>query len=1360
MGTHTSRVSGLSRGKLNRTSYCPVSMSDQETGQRHNNNSCVSDAAVVRVRGRIHGLSVVCLVDTGASRCFINKSVWERTGSGFLSAVNGQVKQADGEFLEVMGTCEVTLELADLCFKVQVSVCDNLIDDCILGCNFIRKYKCVFKPADRFVEIQGRCIPELTVLPAAAVLRETILIPARTELVSRVEIIGEKLNLTRVVEPSPRCWQKFGCLMGRGLVSGNEGAILLRNPSNVDVVLRKNTHVGIASLCSVVSKEDNVSSRPAHTDFNWEEAAHHLTSQQLKCAQECIDKYSEVVSRNKGQLGRTNVLQHKINTGNARPIRMAPRRLPLGRRTEAQQEIQHMLDTGVISPSKSPWCFPAVLIKKKDGAMRFCVDFRRLNEVTVKDSYPLPRVDTVLESLAGATLFSALDLQSGYWQCEVDPEDRPKTAFSIGSGLYEFNVLPFGVCNGPATFQRLMDLVLDGMHWESALVYLDDVIVFGRTFEEHLERLSAVLKRLKDAGLKLNPKKCRLFHREVEFLGHIVNREGVAADPKKVQVVREWPTPTNLTELRSFLGLASYYRRFVPSFAELAAPLHRLLNKGERYLWNEECEVAFRQLKQKLVKTPVLAYPNPNRPFIVDVDASGYGIGGVLSQVQNGLERPIAYFSRALTKTERRYCVTRRELLALVSVCRQFKSYLLASHFIARTDHNCLQWLRNFKEPEGQVARWLELLAEYHMTVEHRPGKKHGNADGLSRRPCLQCGLSDKGTEEIARLSCAYTSAGTTSVSVQTESNVSSRETDVLVKTNDFKGEQYKDECCKPVIRFLRGEIGEADLPKLSQKLYALKPVLFKDLLCLSDNSGPRGEYRVVVPSSLVNEIVRAYHGHAAAGAHLGVMRTLARIKERFFWFQMQQDVTDFCRNCEDCNRRKSPSHPAKSPLISNSSTRPLQRVALDILGPLPTTEQGNKYILVVGDYFTKWTEAYAIPDQTAETVAKVFVNEFVCRYGTPETLHSDQGRQFESGLFQEMCRLLEITKTRTSPFRPQSDGMIERFNRTLLSMLSHWAGKNQKSWDCKLPQVMLAYRTSLHESTKNTPFFLMFGREIRLPLDTQYGLPPGESCRTNQEYVKKLRSTLDEAHVLTRNYLLKSHRRQKEYYDRNARVHQYNIGDLVWLHQPVVRVGQSPKLHKPWTGPYRVVKVVGWNTLRVQHCALRHKRMIVHQDRLKPCSSLPPPEQAQELEIASRRPGRPKKNLPPAAEEIRNKRDTFIIEEVPGDLFNASEPLAIPDQPEKLMQPVENLVDANLNKKEGIENILPTPMAEEINQQVSSGPPRRQLPPRAAKTKALERLKTSRRKFSVRREECSGSQVGNEVVGEMCSEVGDNNAG
>lgn len=402
-----------------------------------------------------------------------------------------------------------------------------------------------------------------------------------------------------------------------------------------------------------------------------------------------------------------------------------------------------MLNAGVISPSASPWCSPVVLVKKKDGSLRFCIYFRRLNDVTIKDSYPLPRIDVVLESLSGSSLFTALDLQSGYWQCEVNPNDRPKTAFSTGIGLYEFNVLPFGVCNGPATFQRLMDIVLDGLNWESALVYLDDVIVFGRNFQEHLERLSSVLARLKSAGLKINPKKCRLFHREVEFLGHIVSRQGIATDPEKVRVVREWPVPLNLTELRSFLGLASYYRRFIQSFASIADPLHKLLNKGERFLWTDECETAFRKLKRCLVSAPILAYPRCDEPFIIDADASNTGIGGVLSQIQEGKERVVAYFSRALTEPERRYCVTRRELLALIVVCRHFKGYLLGSRFKARTDHNCLRWLKNFREPEGQVARWLEVLAEYNMDIEHRAGKQHGNADGLSRRPCSQCGVDD-----------------------------------------------------------------------------------------------------------------------------------------------------------------------------------------------------------------------------------------------------------------------------------------------------------------------------------------------------------------------------------------------------------------------------------------------------------------------------------------------------------------------------------------------------------------------------------------------------------------------------------------
>ena len=332
--------------------------------------------------------------------------------------------------------------------------------------------------------------------------------------------------------------------------------------------------------------------------------------------------------------------------------------------------------------------------------------------------------------------FSTLDLVSGYWQVEVYPEDREKTAFVVPHGLYEFRTMPFGLCNAPSTFQRLMELVLAGLRWEICLAYLDDIVIFGSTFEEHLERLRTVLDRLRASGLRLKPSKCQLFRREVRFLGHVVTKDGVVADPERTEGVRTWPQPTNATELRSFLGLASYYRRFVRDFGTIAAPLNRLTEKGATFIWTEQADAAFRELKLRLTSAPVLAYPQFDKPFILDTDASNVGIGGVLSQIQDGKECVIAYGSRSLTKSERNYCVTRRELLPLVSFTRHFRCYLLGRPFTARTDHKALEWLQKFKEPEGQVARWIEQLQQYDFSITHRAGEQHGNADGLSRIPC------------------------------------------------------------------------------------------------------------------------------------------------------------------------------------------------------------------------------------------------------------------------------------------------------------------------------------------------------------------------------------------------------------------------------------------------------------------------------------------------------------------------------------------------------------------------------------------------------------------------------------------------
>ena len=444
--------------------------------------------------------------------------------------------------------------------------------------------------------------------------------------------------------------------------------------------------------------------------------------------------YSDVFARSKDELGRTDLLQHEIVIDSAAPIRQRFRRLSPEKRVEMRALLDDMLQKNLISPSKSPWAAPIVLVKKKDGTSRFCVDYRRINAVTRKDAYPLPRVDDILETLAGSQLFSTLDLASGYWQVEVKPEDREKTAFITSEGLYEFNVLPFGLCNGPATFQRLMNILLAGVQWHDCLVYLDDIIVLGRSFGEHLQNLAKVFQRLRQANLKLQVKKCVFGRDTVKFLGHIISSKGISTDPEKVARVSQWPVPINKLELQQFLGFVNYYRRFIKDCASISKPLYQLTEHTRQFKWTDQCQEAFLTLRKALVSAPVLAFPDCSRMFILDTDASNQGIGAVLSQQHDdGLEHVVAYASRVLSKAERRYSVTRKEMLAVVSFLHHFRPYLLGRRFKLRTDHGSLLWLRSFKEPEGQLARWLEQLEEYDFDVVHRQGKLHVNADVLSR---------------------------------------------------------------------------------------------------------------------------------------------------------------------------------------------------------------------------------------------------------------------------------------------------------------------------------------------------------------------------------------------------------------------------------------------------------------------------------------------------------------------------------------------------------------------------------------------------------------------------------------------------
>ena len=569
---------------------------------------------------------------------------------------------ANGEELQVLGLGEATLQVGGLRTIHTVLVTRGVTQECLLGADFLSRHHCVVDLGKRLLFAGGQSVPfqnpTLHHISACHVtLKVTSVIPGQHEVQLPVCLDYTKVDYTGVLEPAPKFTERHGLLVAHSISSSQSGETLVRvvNPHSAPVTVRQHEKVGSfqpledtdeVCLLEPVKEQKESVKEPSPNNVEITQAIQQLVSgvkgltlQQLTGLRSLLRKYIEVISLRSEDLGRTGVIRHKIDTQGATPIRQPARRLPFHQRNEVCQMLDQMLQQDVIEPAHGPWSSSIVLVKKKDGSTRFCVDFRRLNGLTRKDAQPLPRIDDTLDALTGAYWFSMLDLASGYWQVEVDPDDREKTAFVTPFGIHQFRVMPFGLCIAPGTFQPLMELVLAGLNWTTRLVYLDNIVIFSRTVEEHLKRLQEVLERLKGAGLKLKPSKCHLLQKSVKYLGHVISEHGVETDPEKTASVAKWSTPTNLKELRQFLGLASYYRRFVRNFSQIAAPLLQLTHKGKHWGWNQECEEAFVSLKDKLTTAPVLRFPCFDHEFILDTDASGNGLGAVLSQRINGSER-------------------------------------------------------------------------------------------------------------------------------------------------------------------------------------------------------------------------------------------------------------------------------------------------------------------------------------------------------------------------------------------------------------------------------------------------------------------------------------------------------------------------------------------------------------------------------------------------------------------------------------------------------------------------------------------------------------------------------------------------
>ena len=1205
------------------------------------------------------------VIDSVSTVTAISSKTYDKINSNSkppLSQISEQVLLADGKAMQISGMCTLKIALGHLEVEHDVLVAD-LESEGLLGVDFMSKYQCVLNFKKNVLEVDGMVIPFRDENSKMRVCRlkvaSTITVSPGEEMVIPGKLVQRgRQDLCGIVEPSETFVENHGMLVGKTLVNPCNKLIPLRimNLSSEPKILYQDTVVGTfhpaieiddESLNETDLKKQSSLVLPVFLNDLYERSSVHLNDREKQLLKSFLVDFQEVFAKSDSDLGRTGLIKHSIDTGNNKPIKQSMRRLPIHQRMEEEKQVKQMLERGVIEKSSSPWSSAIVLVKKKDGSTRCCIDYRMLNKITVNDAYPLPRTDDCFDALVGSKWFSTLDLCSGYWQVEMDPKDKEKTAFICRSGLYHFNVLPFGLCNAPATFERLMELVMAGLQWKVCLIYLDDIIVYGESFDQELERLKEVFQRLLKANLKLKAKKCALFQKSVNFLGHVVSEQGISADPSKIEAVKNWPVPQNLTEVRSFLGLCGYYRKFVCGFAGIAAPLHKLTEKGKRFQWNESCEKAFQTLKKSLIKTPVLAYPDESLNFILDTDASDTGIGAVLSQVQDGYERVIAYASRKLNKAERQYCVTRRELLAIVQFVKQFKHYLYGRKFLIRTDHGSLRWLMNFKTPEGQLARWLEVLNSFTFDIQHRPGKQHLNADALSRIPCKQCGRFDdsensvKQDEEENVMACTKKGKDmgneSKSVSIKMEKGTNAIESKNAQKNTvtPFVQRLKKDvKVDKVETSWLEGwtneelKIKQLEDPNLSkllawkehnqsrppwkdvssenkyvkslwsqwERLHVFNGIIYRRW---ESSDGLHVRYQLVIPKQMVDEVLSYLHNAPTAG-HLGVSRTIASVRYRFYWPCYQADIMKWIKQCDLCASRKPSTHQNKANLKQYLLGEPMERVAIDIMGPLPKSSSGNKYIMIVVDYFTKWAEAYAIPNQETITIADKLVHEFIARFGCPREIHTDQGRNFESKLFKEVCKLFDVDKTRTTPFHPQSDGLVERLNRTLESMLSLYVADNQLDWDQYLDCMMMAYRATPQGSSQCSPNMLMLGRETELPVDLMVGKPPcSENNATDEiEYVCKLREKLEDAHEYARYKLLQSAHRQKKNYDHRVDVNLLEVGEFVWLHTPNRKKGLSPKLQRQWVGPYLITSKLSDCVYRIQK-SQRSVPKVVHRNRI-----------------------------------------------------------------------------------------------------------------------------------------------------------------
>jgi hypothetical protein len=807
---------------------------------------------------------------------------------------------------------------------------------------------------------------------------------------------------------------------------------------------------------------------------------------------------------------------------------------------ELRTQLEELLERGFIRPSTSPFGAPILFVPKKDGGWRLCIDYRALNRVTVRNQHPLPRIDEMFEQLHGSVVFSKLDLASGYHQIRMHEDSVVKTAFKTRYGHYEFLVMPFGLTNAPATFQSVMNSVLSPYLDRFVLVYLDDILIYSSSLSEHLVHLRKVLAALREAKLYCKLSKCLFCVPEVEYLGHLLTPEGVKMDPSKVHSLVTWPTPTSVTQLKSFLGLLGYYDSFIDHLADVAFPLTELFKKDKPWVWGEPQDTAFSRLKQLVTTPPCLLMPDLNLPFVVHCDASGFAIGAVLQQDQGRGLQPVAFESRKLQPPERNLAPYDRELLALIHALLKWKHLLLGAKLTVHTDQHALKYLLSSPTRTSRQERWLAELMRFMPDIKYVKGSDNVVADALSRRADLA--------------SLVLTSLLPSALLVE-----------------------VRDTCIKD---------------PASLRLLAQGTLVNREGLLYTVDSD-----KLFIPESLRDKVLLECHGTPVSG-HLGFKKTYELVCRYFWWSGLSTAVRHFCRSCEVCQRIKGGStlpYGLLQPLPV--PTLPWESVSMDLVTDLPVC-CGHDSVFVVVDRLTKCIVlSPCCKTVSAPQLAQLFMDTVFRRFGMPTSIVSDRDPRFTGHFWKSFTSLLGTELAMSTAYHPQTDGQTERANRTFEDMLRGFVCPRQDDWCRYLSLVEFAYNNSQQASTLHSPFYLNHGRHPLTPLSSAVASRSPVPAVT--EYVENLQAALRSA----QSNISSAQQRMKSYADRKRRDHPFKVGDRVLLaaRQNQLPPGLSSKLSAKYYGPFPILSAVGAVAFKLELPETVNIHPVFHVSQLKP---------------------------------------------------------------------------------------------------------------------------------------------------------------